>query len=64
MSKAKGGSHYFLCACGCGTKSDPLEKSYVRLVPPRRWYANGCEPEGEEVVRSFKGGKIVKESDF
>lgn len=63
--KAKGGVHYFLCACGCGTKSEPLEKAYVRLVPPRRWYADGCEPEGEcEVVRSFKGGKIVKESDF
>ncbi len=63
--KAKGGSHYFLCACGCGTKSEELGKAYVRLVPPRRWYADGCEPEGEyETVRSFRGGKIVKESDF
>jgi len=63
--KAKGGSYYFLCADKCGTKSEPLEQAYVRLVPPRRWYAEGCEPEGEyETVRSFKGGKIVKESDF
>ena len=62
--KAKG-EHYFLCACGCGIKSEELGKAYVRLVPPRRWYADGCEPEGEcETVRIFKGGKIVKESDF
>ena len=65
MSEKEGRQYYFICADGCGTKSEPLEKAYVRLVPPRRWYAAGCEPEGDyETVRSFMGGKIVKEADF
>lgn len=55
---------FHVCACNCGTKSKKLGKHYVRIQPGFKWYADGCVPEGVEVVRSFKDGKIIKEGDF
>lgn len=56
-------SHYFICSCGCGTVSEPLLKDYIRLRKNQKWSAKGCEGD-REIVKEFKGGYIVKESDF
>lgn len=56
-------SHYFICLCGCGSVSDPLLKDYIRLRKNQHWVAKGCEGD-REIVKEFKNGFIVKESDF
>lgn len=55
--------YYFICYCGCGTASEPLEKDYIRLRKNQKWSASGCEGD-REIVKEFKGGLIVLESEF
>ncbi len=58
--------YFFLCACGCGTKSEVLGKDgYVRLVGGQKWYVKDCVPKEDVIiVRAYKNGLIVKREDF
>lgn len=56
-------SFHFLCFCGCGQVSEFLEKDYIRLRKNQRWSAKGCESD-KEIVKEFRGGNIILESDF
>jgi len=59
---------FFLCGCGCGSRSETLGQDYIRLQQRQKWYLESCLKERPldkgEIVRKFKGGLIVKEVDF
>lgn len=59
----KQGRFFFVCACGCGQKSEDVGKEYVRLSGGRKWFAEGCVPEGLK-GKPYKGGFIVIQEDF
>lgn len=56
--------YFFVCACGCGSKSDLLGSQYQRLQQNHKWVAKSCTLDGSEVVREAFGGYIVRISDF
>jgi len=56
---------YFVCACGCGSVSDNLAKSYIRLTRGLRWYAKTCVPKDTvSPGNPIAGGFVIKEDDF
>jgi len=61
-------SYFFICACGCGTKSDPLGRlNYIRLRPNEVWVAQDCVESLKDAatkVRDAYGGTIMQKQDF
>lgn len=53
---------YFMCYCGCGHKSEPLDKDYVRLVN-KSWSKKGHEGNSK-IIAEFKKGLIIKQEEF
>ncbi len=56
--------YYFLCACGCGTKSANLGKNYFRLQKGQAWYSKDCVPVDSKIIKDVVEGKIVEKEDF
>lgn len=54
--------YYFACYCGCGQKSEPLGKDYIRLIG-KRWSIKGHESD-HKILKSFKNGSIIKLEEF
>lgn len=54
--------YYFLCGCGCGKRSDPLE-NYMRLQKTQMWVHKDHVGE-RETTKPLANGYIVKKETF